>query len=132
MAEDGKKSLKYRQSKGNNSAITDNIPIKLHIHNLTMVIYIQFHELPSIGYLVMAEDGKIDRWRNRKDTRTEGQTKPNQYPSAFGRRMIIMSTQNRYFIVMIMLSNNKMILSSNVSDWFNYFLTCHTLCRKGK
>ena len=32
------------------------------MHNLTMVVYIQyhFHELPSIGYLVMAEDGKTD------------------------------------------------------------------------
>ena len=52
MAEDGKKSVKLRRSKGNNSAITDGTQIKLHVHNLTMVIYIQykFHESPSIGY----------------------------------------------------------------------------------
>ena len=58
MAEDGKKSLKFRQSKGNNSTITDDIPIKLHVHILTMVIYIQymFHEISSISYPVMAED----------------------------------------------------------------------------
>ena len=63
MAEDGKKSLKFRQSKDNNSAIRDNTLMKLHVHNLTMVIYIRykFHKIPSIGYLVMAEDGKADR-----------------------------------------------------------------------
>ena len=56
MAEDGKKSLKFRQSKGNNSSITDDTLMKLHMHNHTMVIYIQykFHEIPSAGYLVMA------------------------------------------------------------------------------
>ena len=33
---------------------------KLHMYDLTMVIYIQymFHEIISIGYLVNAEDGK--------------------------------------------------------------------------
>ena len=33
--------------------------IKLHVHNHTITIYIQckFHEILSIGYLVMAEDG---------------------------------------------------------------------------
>ena len=72
------KSLKFRQSKGNISAITDDTPIKLHMHNLTIVIYIQykFHWIPSIGYLVKAEDGKTDWWRNQKDRRTT----PNQYP----------------------------------------------------
>ena len=47
------------------STITDNSPIKLHMHNLIMVIYIQykFHEIPSIGYLEMAEDGKTDGQR---------------------------------------------------------------------
>ena len=60
MTEDGKKSLKARQTKGNNAAIPDDSPIKLHVHNLTMVIYIQYkcHEHESFGYLVMAEDGK--------------------------------------------------------------------------
>ena len=59
MAEDGK-SLKFRDSKGNISAKTSDTPIKLHVLNLTMVIYIQykFHEIPSVGYLVMAEGGK--------------------------------------------------------------------------
>ena len=57
--------MKFRQSKGNNSAITDDAPIKLHMHNLIMAIYIQykFHEIPSIPYLVMAEDGKSDGQR---------------------------------------------------------------------
>ena len=34
--------------------------MKLHMHNHTMVIYIQykFHEIPSIDYLVTAEDEK--------------------------------------------------------------------------
>ena len=60
MAEDWKKSMKFRQSKGHNSSITQNTLMKLHMHNHTMVIYIQFkfHEIPSIGYLVMAEDVK--------------------------------------------------------------------------
>ena len=58
-AEDGKKSLKFKQSKGNNSGINNGTPIKLNVHNLTKVIYIQykFHEILSIGFLVMAEDG---------------------------------------------------------------------------
>ena len=38
MAKDGKKLLKFSQSKGNNSAITDDTPIKLHMHYLTMAI----------------------------------------------------------------------------------------------
>ena len=48
------------------------------MQNLTMVIYIQFkfHAIPSIGYLVMAEDGKVDGW-------TEGRTTPNYISSAF-------------------------------------------------
>ena len=56
MAEDGKN----RGNLGNQRAITDDTPIILHMHNLTMFIYIQYkiHEIPSIGYLVMAEDGK--------------------------------------------------------------------------
>ena len=34
--------------------------MKLHIHNYTMVIYIQYkvHDIPFNGYLVLAEDGK--------------------------------------------------------------------------
>ena len=28
------------ESKGNNSAITEDIPIKLHVHNLTMVMHL--------------------------------------------------------------------------------------------
>ena len=36
--------------------------MKLHVHNHTMVIYIQykFLEIPFICFLVMAEDGKTD------------------------------------------------------------------------
>ena len=62
MAEDAKKSLKFRQSKGNNSYITDDTMMKRHLHNHIMVIYIQynFDKIPSIGYLVMAEDRKTD------------------------------------------------------------------------
>ena len=41
MAEDGKKSLKFRQSKGNNSSITDDTLMKLKVHNNTMVMFIQ-------------------------------------------------------------------------------------------
>ena len=42
MAEDWKKSLKFRQSKGNNSSITDDNLLKLHKHNHTIVIYTQY------------------------------------------------------------------------------------------
>ena len=53
-------SLKFWQSKYSNSSITDKTMMNFHVHNHTMVIYIQykFHEIPSIGYKVMAEDGK--------------------------------------------------------------------------
>ena len=49
MAEDRIKSLKFRHSKGNNSALNNGTPIKLHVHSITMVIHIQykFHEIPS-------------------------------------------------------------------------------------
>ena len=40
VAEDGK-TLKCRQPKGNNSAITNIAQNKLHVNNLTMAIYIQ-------------------------------------------------------------------------------------------
>ena len=68
MVENEKKSMKVRQSKGNNSSITDAILMKLHMHNPTMVIYVQykFHETTSIGYLAMDEDGKPDRWKFRQ------------------------------------------------------------------
>ena len=69
------KSLKFRQSNGNNSSIIGDILMKLPLHHLTMVLYIQykFDEILSIGYQVMAEDGKSDGWAT-----------PNLYPSAFG------------------------------------------------
>ena len=81
MAEDGT-TLKFSQSKVNNSSITDDTQIKLHVHNPKLVIYIQykFHGIPSIGYLVMAEDGMMEK----PEGWTGGQTTPNQYPSAFG------------------------------------------------
>ena len=61
--------MKLRQSHGNNSAITANTQMKLHVHDLTMVIYAQckFHERPSIDCLVMAEDRKTDGRRNQMD-----------------------------------------------------------------
>ena len=36
--------------------------MKLHMHYHTMVKYIQyqFHEMPSFGYLIIAEDGNTD------------------------------------------------------------------------
>ena len=54
------KTLKLRQSKGNNSYTTDDTPMKLHMHNHPMVIYIKrkFLEISFIGYQVMAEEGK--------------------------------------------------------------------------
>ena len=54
------KIIEIRQSRGSNSSLTDETLIKLHMRNYTMVKYIQqkFHEGPSIGYLVMAEDRK--------------------------------------------------------------------------
>ena len=41
--------------------------MKLHVHNHTLVLYIQylFHDMPSIGYLVMAEDEK-NLWNEGK------------------------------------------------------------------
>ena len=43
MAEDRKKkSLKFGQSKGDNSSITHDTLRKLNVHNHTMVIYIQY------------------------------------------------------------------------------------------
>ena len=73
------KTLKFRQSKGNYSAITNDTLIKPDVHNFNMPKHIQyrFHEIPSIVYLGMAEDRKSDK-------RTEWLTTPNQYPSAFG------------------------------------------------
>ena len=60
MALDRKKSLKFRQSKDNNSSITNNKLENIHVNNHTMIIYniqYKFHEIPFIGYEVMAEDG---------------------------------------------------------------------------
>ena len=61
MAEDSN-SLKFSQSKNDNSLITYDILKKLHVHQHTMVIYIQnkFNEFIFICYLVMGEDGKAD------------------------------------------------------------------------
>ena len=62
-------SLKCRQFKSNNSSITDYTLMKLHLHNHIKVIYIQykFHEIPSIAYKVMAEDGKksLKFWQSK-------------------------------------------------------------------
>ena len=80
MAEDGKYILIFRQSKGNNSLITDDTQVKLRVHNHSIVIYIQytFHEIPFIGYLVMADDKNTNgntRWK-----KTDGQRKINIPP----------------------------------------------------
>ena len=50
--------IKMWKSKGNNSSLTDDTWMKLHVHNNSMVIYIQYmvQEIPSTGYKVMAED----------------------------------------------------------------------------
>ena len=62
--------LTFRQLKGNSSAITENITIKLHGHNLTMALYIQY--IPS---------GKSDRWKDRRnDGRTDRQCQTNIPP----------------------------------------------------
>ena len=42
MAGDDNKSLKFRQSKDDNSSITDGTAMKLHVHEHTLVIYIQY------------------------------------------------------------------------------------------
>ena len=56
MAEDRKTKtpdVRMLLSKVNNSSITAGTLVKLHVHNHTMVIYIQyeFHEIASIGWL---------------------------------------------------------------------------------
>ena len=63
MVEDGINYLNLSNQRAI-TAITDDTPIKLQVHNLTLVIYIQykFREIPSVGYLVMAEDRKLDGW----------------------------------------------------------------------
>ena len=63
MADDGKKSLKFRQSKGNKTSIADDTLMKLYMHNHNMFIYIQykFHEIQFLDYLVMAEDRSINQ-----------------------------------------------------------------------
>ena len=55
------KIIKILQSKGNNSCKTSDTLMKLHVHNHTIVIYIQYklNEISSVGYKVMAEDRKI-------------------------------------------------------------------------
>ena len=61
MAEDGKKSLKFMQSKGDNYSITDDNLMKLPMYNHDIAMYTQykFHDISStIGYLVMAEEGQ--------------------------------------------------------------------------
>ena len=48
-----------------------------------MAIYIQykFHEIPSVGYLVMAE---VRKWDGRKDRWKDGQRQPNFPPPLAG------------------------------------------------
>ena len=48
--------------------MTSDILMKLHVHYHTIVIYIQYklNGIPSIGYLVMAEDETLDGWKDRR------------------------------------------------------------------
>ena len=48
--DDREKSLQFRQSKGDNSSITHDTLMELHMHNHTMVICIQYkvHEFHSL------------------------------------------------------------------------------------
>ena len=48
--------------------MTDDTLVKLRVHSQTVIRNSQykFYEIPSIGYLLMAEDGKTDE---RKDGR---------------------------------------------------------------
>ena len=52
MTKDKKKqkTLKFRQSKGVNSYLTNDTPVKLHVHNNIIVMYIhfKFDEIPSL------------------------------------------------------------------------------------
>ena len=69
-------SSKLRQSRGINTSIAYEIVMKAHVHQHTMVIYIQykFHEIAFIGYVDMAEDGKTDERKDgRKDRRMDRQ-----------------------------------------------------------
>ena len=71
MADDEKESLIFRQRKDNNSYIADDTLMKLNMNNHNMFIYIQylickFNGIPSLFYLVMAEDGKSLKLRVSK------------------------------------------------------------------
>ena len=51
-------ALILRRFNDNNSSISNDFLVKCYMNHHTMVIYTQyeFHESPSIAYLVMAED----------------------------------------------------------------------------
>ena len=55
--------LNFNQYKGNNSCTTDAILTKLDVRqrNMVIYIYIKFHQIPLIGYFVMAPDGHDGR-----------------------------------------------------------------------
>ena len=68
--------------------------MKLHVHHHTMVIYIQykFDEIPFIGYLVMAEDGRLTDGRTDvkpiyifRNTRMDPLGKSQSYPASIHR-----------------------------------------------
>ena len=77
------KALEFRQSKGNNSAITDEVAINLHVHkpNIVMCIQYKLYEILSMCYLVMVSteremggwtERRVDRWTDRQaDRQTE-------------------------------------------------------------
>ena len=63
MAEDKKKSLKFRQSKGKNSPIhvTDDISIKLHVHNPIKVM-MTLHFLNDFTLLNLHKKRKLHHY----------------------------------------------------------------------
>ena len=67
--------MKFRQSKGNNSSITNDTLVKLHVHNYTVVIYIQYkvHEITSIFFcsviLCVLSSFEVIRERERERER---------------------------------------------------------------
>ena len=64
MVEDGKKTFRFRQSKDNNSFVSNVTLMELHVHNQTIVIYIQykFQDNPFIDYQDVDEDGNNQIW----------------------------------------------------------------------
>ena len=60
--------------------------MKLRVHNQTVIIYskYKFYEIPSIGYIVMAEDGRTEGRTDGNTGQNDGWTKSNLHLSALG------------------------------------------------